>query len=202
MPIFIRLVEDPSIGLFARIVTGLILLTAGIAKIGRNRRQMVEVVRGFELLPEHTTRFVGIALPWVELVIACALLSGVFMPWSALAASSLFFLFGAAITINLLRGRRNIDCGCFGPSTQGHLTWALVVRNIALALLATLAMGLPTPLPDIVARMTVGETIATMLVVGAVLALWWLGHILVTFWQLAESSPSRLPDQRSTVERR
>ena len=46
--------------------------------------------------------------------------------------------------MNLARGRREIDCGCFGPALRQPLSLALVLRNaglIALALVCALPVG-------------------------------------------------------------
>jgi len=45
--------------------------------------------------------------------------------------------------VNLIRGRRDIDCGCAGPAAQMPLSGALVVRN---ALLVAAAIAAAAPL--------------------------------------------------------
>ena len=59
------------------------------------------------------------------------------------AAAVLFLIYGAAIAINLLRGRSYIDCGCGGAAHP--LSWGLVVRN---AVLAAAALAVTTPTSD------------------------------------------------------
>ena len=39
------------------------------------------------------------------------------------------------MAINLARGRRNIDCGCFQSALKQRLSWVLVARNVVLAAL-------------------------------------------------------------------
>jgi hypothetical protein len=54
-------------------------------------------------------------------------------------------MYGGALAVNLLRGRRQIDCGCGLSGAAGGeqpLSWWLVARNVVLALLAVIA-GLP-----------------------------------------------------------
>lgn len=46
----------------------------------------------------------------------------------------------AAVVINLLRGRRAIDCGCGSPGSGQQLSWALVARNAVLVVAAWLAL--------------------------------------------------------------
>jgi hypothetical protein len=49
-------------------------------------------------------------------------------------------LFAVAMGINLRRGRRHIDCGCFQSALKQTLSWTLVVRNVVMALLLGLAV--------------------------------------------------------------
>jgi hypothetical protein len=52
----------------------------------------------------------------------------------------LLFIYAAGIGINLLRGRRDIDCGCNGPASKQMLSWWLVARNLLFLGLILLAM--------------------------------------------------------------
>ena len=55
----------------------------------------------------------------------------------ALAAAVLLTVYSCAIAINLLRGRRDLDCGCGGPPQRLHP--GLVGRNLALVAMGLLA---------------------------------------------------------------
>lgn len=57
---------------------------------------------------------------------------------------ALLLTYSAGISINLLRGRRDIDCGCNGPADKQLLSWWLVARNLIFAGLAGLAMQAPS----------------------------------------------------------
>jgi hypothetical protein len=56
----------------------------------------------------------------------------------------LLILFAAAMAINIGRGRRNIDCGCFQSALRQNLSLTLVARNLGLALL----LGIPAAVPQ------------------------------------------------------
>jgi hypothetical protein len=58
-----------------------------------------------------------------------------------LGFTGLILLYAAAMAVNLLRGRRQIDCGCGGEVHP--LSWMLVLRNGVLAA-AGLAVAGPT----------------------------------------------------------
>lgn len=46
-------------------------------------------------------------LPMSEIVLAALLFSGTLLPWAALGGGGLFVVFSLAVSINLVRGRRN-----------------------------------------------------------------------------------------------
>lgn len=166
---------------FARTLVGLVLLTAGIAKLG-NHREFIEVVRDYRLLPENVSRFVGRLIPLIELLVSAGLLFAVLTLWMSMAATALFLLFGSAVSINLLRGRRDISCGCFGPNQNHHLAWGLVARNGTLAALASLASVVSARSVG-VAPLPIPETVATIFIAGAAFASWWLCGVIIRMWR-------------------
>ncbi len=99
----------------------------------------VQQVADYRVLPLTLNPWVAIAIILAELALV-SLLSLLNQPrLGALLAAALLCLYACAMLINLLRGRRNIDCGC-GDKGQGQVIgWALVVRNV---LLATTALAL------------------------------------------------------------
>ena len=100
------------IGTVIRVFLGLILAWAGIVKI-RNLEAFIEIVKAYNLLPEELVVLWGIFLPWIELVTGLFLISGLWHRSAVLSSSGLFFVFAAAVGINILRGA-DIACGCFG----------------------------------------------------------------------------------------
>jgi hypothetical protein len=51
--------------------------------------------------------------------------------------------FTIGIAVNLMRGRYDVDCGCFGPALRQTLSWWLVLRNGALAAMVALLLLRP-----------------------------------------------------------
>ena len=121
----------PMIDLFLRFLLALVFAVAAISKL-QNADEFHGVVRNFRLLPEAVDGAFAAALPWVELVIAASLLLGIATLASGAIAGVLLLVFAAAIAINIVRGRTEIDCGCFRQGMRQRLNWALVARNIAL----------------------------------------------------------------------
>jgi hypothetical protein len=97
------------------------------------------VIANYRLLPESLIAPVAYLLPPAEALLALALAADLGSAWASTTAAALLLVFAVAMSINLRRGRRSIDCGCFQSALKQTLSWRLVVRNIALAALAALA---------------------------------------------------------------
>ena len=114
---------------------GLLFLSSGMQKL-RHPRVFRSALSEYRLLP-------GFLVSWVAaLVVVAELVAGfgVFVPdaraYAILAIAVLLLVYTMAIGINLLRGRRDIDCGCGGPARRQTLSSWLVVRNLTLMVLA------------------------------------------------------------------
>lgn len=125
-----------------RTLIALVCLTAAIGKM-RHWAVFQGVVANYRLLPDALVAPFAYLLPPFEMLLGAALLFGLLSPWTELTAAALLLVFAAAMAINLKRGRRHIDCGCFQSALKQSLSWSLVVRNGVLALL--LCTALPTP---------------------------------------------------------
>lgn len=130
-----------EIALAIRVLVALVFLTAALGK-ARHRLAFQGVVANYRLMPEIAVPAFALLLPLVEAVIAAALL---FAPpsWPEASAATLLLLFAAAMTINISRGRRDIDCGCFQSALKQTLSWTLVGRNVVLALLLAVPAAAP-----------------------------------------------------------
>jgi hypothetical protein len=115
-----------------QIAVGLMLASAGIGKALR-WHEFKGMLSAYELVPSLLLTVAAAAIVALELLTGFALVAG----WSAgvfaIAAAGMFVVFAAAMAINLMRGRRAIDCGCF-RSTRQTLEWRLVARNLVCAL--------------------------------------------------------------------
>lgn len=88
----------------------------------------------YRVLPERFLPVMAALLPVLELVLAAGWLFEVARMPTALFSITLLLGYAAAIACNLRRGRDTIDCGCGGSGQS--IRWALVWRNVVLALLA------------------------------------------------------------------
>lgn len=134
---------DPALALTAALLLAGILAVAASAKLAAPGA-FVGVVRNYRLLPDALSAPFAWALPAVELVTALGLLVPAQRHLAATAATALMLLFAAAMAVNLMRGRSEIDCGCFVGLVRQRIAWPLVWRNMMLALVAcTLALAEP-----------------------------------------------------------
>jgi hypothetical protein len=112
---------------------GLALLFVGAAwhKLS-DRARFEAAIRAYALLPTRASAPASWLLPAFEGAIALALLVPAWQRPATAAAAALLSLYTAAIAINLARGRRRIDCGCFSSRSATPISGTLVARNGAL----------------------------------------------------------------------
>jgi hypothetical protein len=121
----------------------------------------------FRILPRILVVPVAWTIPVLEAVSALGLLFAATRVAASLAIAALLAIFSVAIAVNLARGRREIDCGCFGPALRQTLSGWLLVRNailLAAAALAAPASGRPLQTIDFA---TIAFGAATLVVLYA-----------------------------------
>jgi hypothetical protein len=126
---------DPVIDLTLRAALSLLLLAAASHK-ARDLARFRATLADYRLLPGGLVSPGAAVVVGVEAAVAAALLAPALRAPGLLAAAALLVVYGAAIGINLARGRRHIDCGCAGPAVRRPISGWLVARNAALAALA------------------------------------------------------------------
>jgi hypothetical protein len=132
---------DPIFVIAAALAVAVILASAATHKL-RAPARFANQVEDYQLLPRSLVRPVARLLPFVEVAVAFALLVPASRGTAALAAAVLLAGYAGAISINLWRGRRDIDCGCAGPEQAQPIRPVLLARNavlVSLALVASLA---------------------------------------------------------------
>ncbi|MFP6682049.1 MAG: MauE/DoxX family redox-associated membrane protein [Gammaproteobacteria bacterium] len=126
---------DPILTLTANYCVALLFLFACYSKV-RSFGVFHSTLADYELVPGVLVWLSAILIVVLELVIGFGALFRSFAGPAMALAAALLLLYAAAIGINLVRGRRDIDCGCTGPATQQLLSGWLLLRNIGLAALA------------------------------------------------------------------
>ncbi|WP_330181619.1 DoxX family membrane protein [Nocardia sp. NBC_01503] len=150
-----------AVGVLAvRLVLAAVLVTAGLAKLGRGVDLRADIER-YHLVPVRVLPFAAFLLPALELVLGTALLLNRATPVAAMVATAMFAAFTTGIVVNLRRGRA-INCGCHGVLGDITLSWPLATRSLALTICAAVLAG--TAAAGTVAVST-ADTIATVVAV-------------------------------------
>lgn len=138
---------DPVASSALSAVLSVIFLTGAWQKL-RDPALFQANIENYRVLPDSLAWLAAILLPLWELATGVLLLFDVTRTVGAALAIGLLSIVTAAVAINLLRGRTEIDCGC--GSLGGHvgdqaLSWGLAARNGVLALAAVLVLREDAP---------------------------------------------------------
>lgn len=133
---------EPVITAYSQVLLLIVFAAAGWSKL-RSPEAFEGVVYNFRILPERAAGPFSRLLPVAELVVAVALVFPTTRGAAAAGAMALLAVFSIAIAVNLARGRRAIDCGCFSSTLKQDLSGALILRNVALMGLAGLLVWQP-----------------------------------------------------------
>lgn len=131
---------DPVLIYAASATLAGILLLGGLAKL-RGFDDFLGAAGAYALLPLRLVKPFAVVFIAAELLSGAMLLAPVTRSGGALLGVMVLLVATSGIVVNLLRGRRDIDCGCggFGGRGGGLSGW-LVLRNAVLLLLALTAV--------------------------------------------------------------
>jgi Methylamine utilisation protein MauE len=123
---------DPAVLLAARVLGTLVFAATVFGKL-RHRTEFVGIVANYRLLPQGLVPTVAWLVIGFEALVVLSLGFDYRLAWGAALATGLLTGFAVAMAINLARGRKAIDCGCFRSTLRQPLSAALVVRNLIFA---------------------------------------------------------------------
>lgn len=123
---------DPVAGTLIVAGVALLLLSAAWHK-ARGMAEFASILAAYRILPRMLVPVAARAVPLVEIAIAVALLVRSTRYAALLGGATLLLAYALAIAVNLRRGRRDLDCGCTGPSDRRPIAGWMVVRNVLLA---------------------------------------------------------------------
>ncbi len=110
-----------------------VLLIAGIHKLSpANQNYYRGVLEGYGLPYHSQLNLASLVLGVVEVFTAFAILIPVSRSLGALFAIALFSIYLAAMAVQLIQGKRDLDCGCAGPLGSSTISPALLLRNAVL----------------------------------------------------------------------
>lgn len=143
---------------FCRLFVGCLLLVAGTGKfffLGEYQK----LIRAYVQSPAWLSGPLALSLAVAEGLTGVALLARLIWPVPVFAAAALFAVFALVVASQLLRGKTELTCGCFGRSRQ-RLSWHVVVRDLGLAGMSLAALG----------PFRASETVAIISALGTVFA--------------------------------
>ena len=129
---------DPVLAVVLRGALALLFVVAALHKL-RDRDAFRATLDAYALLPSALTAPLARAVPLVELVAALLLVAPRAAAVGASIAVLLLSVYALAMGVNLLRGRRDLDCGCMGPGARSPIGPELLVRNLFLVVAALVA---------------------------------------------------------------
>lgn len=115
-----------------RVAIGGVLLVAGAVKAHDGPALTAVTIAGYRILPAALVAPLGVALPYVEILLGGYLALGLFTRLAATAAAVQFGIFAVAVASLVLR-RIPADCGCFGSGVPTPPSWGHVCVDVALA---------------------------------------------------------------------
>ncbi len=122
--------------LAGRLIIAGIFLYAGYQKAREPWIAFAVSVDEFKAVPDSWVQPIARILPWGEIALAIALISGILTRWFALIATALLALF-LGVGIRAYALGLTVDCGCFGAGHSGGIDAMWFVEHVAM-----LALGL------------------------------------------------------------
>jgi len=134
--------SDPVVVTAVAATTSILLMISGAGKL-RDITVFRYAVENYRLLNSQIAAVFAPAFALAELAAGIALVFENTRVYGAMLGLALILLATLAVVINLLRGVDSIECGCGGEGQR--ISWGLVLRNICLSLLLSLAAGEQMP---------------------------------------------------------
>ncbi len=126
---------DPAIGTLLAGAFALLFASAALNKV-RDLALFAQVLAAYRVLP-GAARLAWL-VPFTEVLVGAGLLLPGTRAAAAALGTGLLVLYALAMAVNLLRGRRELSCGCGGPNERRPIGAWMVWRNLLLA--GTLAL--------------------------------------------------------------
>jgi uncharacterized membrane protein YphA (DoxX/SURF4 family) len=123
-----------------QVILAAIFIVAGYAKLREPWPNFAVSINSFKMVPETWLEPMARYVPWAELLLGLAILSGILLRWSALIASLVLTVFFAVLIRAWSLGMQ-VDCGCFGSGEEplGPQRLAEEALMLTLALAVTIA---------------------------------------------------------------
>src|SRR5262245_2612191 len=137
---------DPVLDATLRTALALLFVVAAAHKL-RDLSRFRATIAEYRILPTGLAAPAAALVVAAELGVATALVLPAGRSIGLAGAAGLLAMYGAAIAVNLVRGRRHIDCGCAGPAARRPISGWLVARNAVVVTAALAGLVPPSPRP-------------------------------------------------------
>jgi Methylamine utilisation protein MauE len=126
------MILDPVVGILTMASSAVLFASAAVHKL-RDLARFEAIFAAYGMIPASLGVRTSWAVPVSEMAVAAGLASNVTRPYAAALGILLLLAYGAAIAVNLRRGRRDLACGCGGPDERRPIAAWMVWRNILIA---------------------------------------------------------------------
>jgi len=123
--------SDPVISIISALVLSYVFVLAGLHKL-QNLSEFRATLENYQLFAERLLLPLSFFVPAIEIAVGLGLLIPHTASLAAMTVAALLSFYILAIAINLLRKRRDIDCGCLGYLQKQALSEWLILRNVLL----------------------------------------------------------------------
>lgn len=141
------------IGILAVIGIGCMLSVAGCSKLLDSRafRRTLDAVGVF---PREVQRSISFLLPLMEILVGLCMIAGLWLPWIAYICTGLFICFSLVLALVLVRGHKDVECGCLGPLWAARpVSWSHVAFTILCSSACIIVAQQPEPSFDSTTRL-------------------------------------------------
>lgn len=111
-----------------RVFLSAVFVSSAVSKL-KDWNAHLAVVAEYRMVPVRWNSWMARLDPIAELLAGLLLFIGYQQPLALFLLIGLLFVYGTAIGTNLVRGRRDLSCGCGGLAGNHPISWFLVLRN-------------------------------------------------------------------------
>ena len=123
---------DPAFGYLIIGGIALLLASAGVQKL-RRLAMFTEIFAAYRVVPNALARRLAWLIPSMELGVAAGLVWEPSRRAAIASAVAVLIAYASGVGLNLLRGRRDLDCGCGTARGRRPIASWMVWRNLFLA---------------------------------------------------------------------
>jgi putative oxidoreductase len=137
-----------------RIGLGIMFLWSALFKI-RQPYDFLHAVYAYEIVGRQMGVLIAVLLPWLELIVGVALITGLFAAGAMLVCTGMGGLFTFVISWAIYHDL-GISCGCFSAEGQGQVGYLALIRAIAIMVVGLILYVIMVRLSADQSKMDVG----------------------------------------------